>query len=40
VTVSWPLDDPRCFPDPMNRYPQPMLELPSGLFAELRDVLE
>jgi hypothetical protein len=40
VTVSWPLHDPRCFPDPMNRYPQPMLELPSGLFAELRDVLE
>ena len=40
VTISWPFDDPRCFPDSLDRYPQPLLELPSALFSELRGVLE
>ncbi|MBI5241273.1 MAG: hypothetical protein HY926_12445 [Elusimicrobia bacterium] len=40
VTVAWPFDDPRCLMSQFDRYPLPMLELPSGLFAELRDVLE
>ncbi|MCX5794769.1 MAG: hypothetical protein NTY77_04670 [Elusimicrobia bacterium] len=40
VTVSWPLDDARCVPNLRDLYALPMLELPSGLFAELRDALE
>jgi hypothetical protein len=39
VTITWPLNEQRCFPGPSTRYPLPMLELPSGAFAQLRDVL-
>lgn len=40
VTVSWPVHEQECFPDPCVRYPMPILELPSPIFEQLGGVLE